>query len=221
MAGEIGGSDRPCQWLGSLRDRSLAAFLDGQHRGRSGNALRVRHETEWQEMAADVLSGRCKDIDARLERFAHEIEVSPVVAMLPCRPLPHLPLIGIVRDGRGAVRSGFETGWYSNPRRAPLHWTKLQPTFAGDRFERCCQFWTWSNKRVELWGGRMFRLEDLVASHDARSKLLSCLGLETSQRGRFHTYIAVRSTWRGPSPRPTGAGGRGFGGMHSIFIAAS
>jgi len=161
---------------GRCGTHSVAAFLDGQALP-GGRRITACHESEWPEIVAALLARRDDRVEAALLRFDHDVEVSPYLALARRRPLPQVPLIGIVRDGRKSVRSGMTNGWYYNAEPNPDSWVHLQPRFPGDRFDRCCRFWAWTYRRLERWGAEIFRLEDLVANGAARARLLAALGL--------------------------------------------
>jgi len=135
-------------------------------------------------MVDEILQGREDLVDRRLSAFDHDVEVSPFLSMLRSRPLSfagkQVRLVGLIRDGRQAVRSGMTNGWYWNPEGDPTHWVNLQPRFERDRFAACCQFWTWTYQRLAEWQATMFRLEDLTYSQSLRNKLLVELDLACS-----------------------------------------
>ncbi|HKP76471.1 MAG TPA: hypothetical protein VJT67_13165 [Longimicrobiaceae bacterium] len=164
---------------GRCGTNSVAAWLDGQALP-GGRRVTAAHESAWPEIVAALLARREDVVEAALRGFAHDVEVSPYLALARRRPLPEVPLIGIVRDGRKSVRSGMTNGWYYNSKPNPGSWVRLQPRFPGDRFDRCCRFWAWTYRRLERWGATIFRLEELVADPAARGRLLDLLGLAPS-----------------------------------------
>jgi hypothetical protein len=116
-------------------------------------------------------------VQERLILFDHDVEVSAFLLFMTACPCSiagaPLPLVGLVRDGRATVRSGMSNGWYWNPLLEPLSWTTLMPTFDGDRFEQCCQYWSWACGRLESWATRIVTLEGLRSDQDERRRLLS------------------------------------------------
>lgn len=172
MLGVITGSGR-------CGTNSVAAWLDGQALP-DGHRVTACHESEWPEIVAALLAGQEDEVERALRAMDHDVEVSPYLALARRRPLPELPLIGVIRDGRKSVRSGMTNGWYYNAEPNPGSWVHLKPRFPGDRFDRCCRFWAWTYRRLERWGAEIFRLEDLVADPAARARLLATLGLAPS-----------------------------------------
>ena len=174
---------------GRCGTNSVAAFLNGQS-GINGRQVVARHETGWREIVADIARSREDLVDGRLSSFDHDIEVSPFLLLLKVPPLAAAKnpprLVGLMRDGRQTVRSGMTNGWYWNPEGDPAHWVNLMPRFDGDRFEPCCQFWTWSYKRLAGWDATIIRLEDLIAGPAGRHELLAATGLAKSNGPFVH-----------------------------------
>jgi hypothetical protein len=212
---------------GRCGTNSLAHFLNGQHTG-GGLIISAKHETDWREITNEILAGRMDTADARLDSFTHDIEVSPFISLWPTRPLilsdTAVRLIALIRDGRQSVRSGMTNGWYWNPDNDPTHSVNLQPDIAGDRFEKCCKFWTWTYRRLSQWGARIVRFECLTAVGSERAILLDEFGLTESDRPFLHKNRTEYprddgfakmgdGTWPSPFPPFTGWTRR----QHSAF----
>lgn len=195
---------------GRCGTNSVTRFLEGQKRP-DGCEVAARHETDWREIVADMMRGREDLIDDRLRAMGHDIEVSPFLSLLSQPPLASaevpVRLVGLIRDGRWTVRSGMTNGWYWNPEADPEHWVTLQPRFEGDRFAICCQFWSWTYRRLVDWAATIYRLEGLVHRQADRDRLLAELGLAASNRPFPHEnqtgYDSIPSD---PSPATTDAG---------------
>ncbi|MEU7501012.1 hypothetical protein AB0B52_28685 [Streptomyces griseofuscus] len=157
---------------------SLAAALDRAAVSRAGTRVRARHETHARELVRRLLAGDQEGAVALLHSIGPGIEVSPYLVFLDNRPLPGVPLVALCRDGRRTVASGMNDGWYYwtvRPREA--HWSRLQPAFPGDRFEKCCRFWSWTYRRLLDWDAPIFRMEDILAPGPERNRLCEALGL--------------------------------------------
>ena len=203
---------------GRCGSHSVARFL-GQQRHADGRLVTVQHETEWREIVADLLERHEDQVNARLGRFTHDVEVSPFLLLLSSPPAcvgqPGVPLVGVVRDGRATVRSGMTHGWYWNPRAHVLAWPLLLPSFDGDRFAKCCQYWSWACARLLEWRATVVTLEGLADSPHERLRLLSCLQIigpdedfplenetryEAPDQIKHMTTLASQSAWPAPFP---------------------
>jgi hypothetical protein len=174
MIALIGGSGR-------CGTTSVALFLDG-HCARAGGRIAARHQTRFDEIADLCLEGRADDIDDMLRTFRHAVEVSPIVPFLPRRPLVDVALHGVVRDGRDVVPSGMDIGWGTVPVGSNDRWVRIHPFPGRTQFERCCQQWEWTNRRLIDWGARMWRLEDLATDGEARIEFVRAFDLEPSEK---------------------------------------
>lgn len=203
---------------GRCGSHSVARFLS-QQRHADGRPVTVQHETEWHEIVTDLLDRREDRVNARLRGFAHDVEVSPFLLLMSgppdCAAQPGVPLIGVVRDGRATVRSGMSHGWYWNPQAHMLGWPVLLPRFDGDRFEQCCQYWSWTCGRLLEWQATVVTLERLAGDPRERLRLLGRLQIvgagedfprenqtcyEAPDRIEHMTVLANQSDWPGPFP---------------------
>lgn len=186
---------------------SLTRYLDGMERI-EGGAARARHESRFDAMARLLIAGEEEEIATLLGRFAHDIEVNPLIALLPPRIVERSerPYVALIRDGRETVRSGYNKTWYFNEHQLAEHWTNVLPPFPGDRFERCCRYWAWVYRRLDEQGAAIFRLEDLHRDPPERKRLLRMLGLRSPELPFPHRHAGTRSRWdavnRGVAPLP-------------------
>ena len=159
----IGGSGR----CGSS---SLTEFLDGLQFV-DGTPVKARHEHRADEIIEALLSEDYAAIREIFASFGHHIEVSPYLPLIPDECLPECRVVALIRDGRDTVVSSMNVGWYINLRGAERHWSNILPRFSGDRFAQCCQLWAWGYRRMEEWGARFYRMEDLADGRGVRTML--------------------------------------------------
>lgn len=187
---------------------SLTRYLDGLERIGRG-AAHARHETRFDAIARLLIAGEDDGIARLLNGFAHDIEVSPLIALFPARLLEgtERSCIALIRDGRETVRSGYSKTWYFNEHQLDEHWTNVLPRFPGDRFDRCCRYWAWVYGRLGEQGAAIFRLEDLHRDQAERDRLLGLLGLRSTALPFPHRHAGARSKWdavnRGIAPLPS------------------
>ncbi|TFE31003.1 hypothetical protein E0F15_10980 [Frankia sp. B2] len=156
----------------------MTAALNHTSRPGQNDQIKAQHETRSRSLVAALLNGNIAGATRIVAELGPILEVSPYLIFFPERPLPSVPMVGLVRDGRGTVRSGMRDGWYFGGHREHRHWSRLQPEFSGSRFENCCRFWVWCYERLEAWGVPTFRLEDLYAPSEERERFCAELGIQ-------------------------------------------
>ncbi len=203
---------------GRCGTHSITYFLNGQAR-ENHKPVVARHETDWQEIVNYLHHGREDLVDKRLAMMPYDIEVSPFLLLMSRPPqFPSgttIPLVGLIRDARDTVRSGMTNGWYWNPMSHELQWVRLLPHFDGDRFEQCCQYWSWACRRLITWNATIFTVEKLSSEQAERTRLLTVLGLQASHdklpRENQTSYKSMRlkaaeseakKEWPAPFPSP-------------------
>lgn len=187
---------------------SVARYLDGCPTA-VGQPVSARHESRFAQVVAALTAGSTDQLRCLFDGFSHDIEVSPLIVLFPASFLEEraVQYVGIVRDGRATVRSGYNKTWYLNEFALADHWTNVLAAPPGGRFEQCCHYWAWVYRRLQEQHATVLRLEDLRTNEASRRCLFAALGgISPSTRPFPHRHVGARSIWdagrRGVSPLP-------------------
>jgi hypothetical protein len=161
---------------GRCGTQSMALWLDGM-RFRDGEPVVARHETLYEFILPYHLEGRTDMIRDVIRGFRHNLEAGPPYALMPDLVTAGR-IVHLIRDGRRVVQSGLNRGWY----RSESLWNRVKPDFDGTVFERCCLYWRHMVRNTDGIADTAVRLEDLVASAEARAALLADLGIVPDDR---------------------------------------
>ena len=175
---------------GRCGTHSTAHFLNGMEFN-FGEKVVAQHETQ-RVFFLDLLRKKDhSDIDNFFLSLKNQIEISPYVSLLSKKPAKNSQIITLIRDGRETIRSGMNSGWFLEMSSSETSWKEFLPTFKGDRFEKCCQLWTWVYEKLESWDSKFFKLEDLINNKNVRNDLFSTLCIVPSDKPFLISNLAT------------------------------
>ena len=155
---------------------SLASFLNGL-RFREGRPACARHETLREYILPAIAAGDQDNVRHITTGFRHAIETSSYFALVP-ECVEADKVVHLIRDGRNVVQSGLNRGWYQDDKIG----NRIKPTFEGDLFRQCCQFWTCTVRNMAAIAHLTMRYEELLSSRGAMTDFLDYLEISPTER---------------------------------------
>ena len=171
-------------WLSTLLDNGLPCFHEPMAPTGRGFA---RKALAGKVGKAQIIE-RYSQMSKKHPREFGEVNSSARFCAAQIRDYLHIPVVGLVRDGRYVVRSSLARDKFKTAEDLPLDW----PPLVDSQFKRACYAWSFVYEELRKQGICIYKLEDLNHSYDVVVSLCGDLGISPPPKDKWKSMANRR-----------------------------